>query len=119
LIHLIRDLNDDVLKHPYDGELKRLALAFAVLLKPMVETVDRYIHAVQRRNHPPVGKFLYGFDLILGILTPCQRLLLRKSVRVRQVRPCRRRIRTGCLLPKRIVTIWAGEHRIVPQMPPS
>jgi len=42
LIHLIRDLNDDVLKHPYDDELKRLALAFAVLLKPMVETVDRY-----------------------------------------------------------------------------
>jgi predicted RecB family nuclease len=42
LIHLIRDLNDDVLKHPYDEELKRLALAFAVLLKPMVETIDRY-----------------------------------------------------------------------------
>ena len=42
LIHLIRDLNDDVLKHPYDEELKRLSLAFAVLLKPMVETIDRY-----------------------------------------------------------------------------
>jgi hypothetical protein len=42
LIHLIRDLNDDVLKNPYDEELKRLALAFAVLLKPMVETIDRY-----------------------------------------------------------------------------
>src|ERR1019366_9225284 len=42
LIHLIRDLNDDVLKHPYDEALKRLALAFAVLLKPMVETIDRY-----------------------------------------------------------------------------
>jgi hypothetical protein len=42
LIHLIRDLNNDVLKHPFDEELKRLALAFAVLLKPMVETVDRY-----------------------------------------------------------------------------
>ena len=27
LIHLIRDLNDDVLKHPYDGELKRLTLS--------------------------------------------------------------------------------------------
>ena len=39
LIHLIRDLNDDVLKHPYDEELKRLVLAFALLLKPMVETV--------------------------------------------------------------------------------
>src|SRR5437016_4415583 len=36
LVHLIRDLNDDVLKHPYDKELKQVALAFTVLLKPMV-----------------------------------------------------------------------------------
>jgi hypothetical protein len=42
LIHLIRDLNDDVLKHPYDEEMKQIALAFAVLLKPMVESIDRY-----------------------------------------------------------------------------
>ncbi len=42
LIHLIRDLNDDVLKHPYDEEMKQVALAFALLLKPMVESVDRY-----------------------------------------------------------------------------
>ena len=26
LIHLIRDLNDDVLKHPFDEEMKQLAL---------------------------------------------------------------------------------------------
>jgi transposase len=42
LIHLIRDLNDDVLKHPYNEELKWLTLAFTVLHKPMVETIDRY-----------------------------------------------------------------------------
>jgi len=42
IIHLIRDLNDDVLRHPYDEELKRLALGFARLVKPMVETVDRH-----------------------------------------------------------------------------
>jgi Transposase IS66 family len=30
------------LKHPYDEELKQLALAFAVLLRPMVESIDRY-----------------------------------------------------------------------------
>ena len=42
LIHLIRDLNDDVLKHPYDEELKQIALAFALLLKPMIESIDRY-----------------------------------------------------------------------------
>jgi len=42
LIHLIRDLNEDLLKHPYDEELKRLGSAFAVLLRAMVETVDRF-----------------------------------------------------------------------------
>jgi hypothetical protein len=42
LIHFIRDLNDALLKHPYDEELKRLVGAFASLVKPMIETVDRY-----------------------------------------------------------------------------
>ncbi len=42
LIHLIRDLNEDVLKHPYDEELKWLAQTFAGLVRPMVETVDRH-----------------------------------------------------------------------------
>jgi predicted RecB family nuclease len=41
LIHFIRDLNEDLLKHPYDDGLKQLAGAFAGLVKPMVETVDR------------------------------------------------------------------------------
>jgi hypothetical protein len=42
LIHLIRDLNDDVLKHPFDEELKWLVRTFAELLRPMVETIDRH-----------------------------------------------------------------------------
>jgi len=42
LIHLIRDLNDDLLKHPFDEELKWLARAFAELLRPMVQTIDRH-----------------------------------------------------------------------------
>ncbi len=42
LTHLLRDLNDDILKHPYDEDLKELVVAFAGLVKPMVETVDRY-----------------------------------------------------------------------------
>lgn len=42
LIHLMRDLNDAVLQHPYDEDLKGLVKAFASLVKPMVETVDRY-----------------------------------------------------------------------------
>ena len=47
LIHFIRDLNDELLKHPYDDELKQLVAAFAVLVKPMVETVDR--HGLKKR----------------------------------------------------------------------
>src|SRR5262245_65048859 len=42
LIHLIRDLNDDVLKHPFNEELKELVREFTMLLKPMIETVDRF-----------------------------------------------------------------------------
>lgn len=42
LIHLIRDLNDDLIKNPFNKELKELASTFAALLKPMIETVDRF-----------------------------------------------------------------------------
>ena len=42
LIHLMRDLNDDLLRQPFNEELKELVRDFAVLLKPMIETVDRF-----------------------------------------------------------------------------
>jgi transposase len=41
LVHFIRDLNEELLNHPYDDQLKQLVGAFAGLLKPMVDTVDR------------------------------------------------------------------------------
>jgi hypothetical protein len=41
LIHLIRDLNDELLKHPYDDGLKRIVGDFTGLIRPIVETVDR------------------------------------------------------------------------------
>jgi hypothetical protein len=60
LIHLIRDLNDDVLKHPYDEELKQITLAFAVLLKPMVESIDRYgLKSRFLKKHLPSVKRFY------------------------------------------------------------
>jgi hypothetical protein len=42
LVHLMRDLNDDLFKQPFNEELKELVREFAILLKPMVETVDRF-----------------------------------------------------------------------------
>lgn len=64
LIHLIRDLNDDVLKNPFNGELKQIAGDFALLLKPMVETVDRYgLKSYFLRKHNIfVGRFYRGLD---------------------------------------------------------
>ncbi len=42
LIHLMRDINDDLNKNPFDEELKAIAERFGVLLREIVETVDRY-----------------------------------------------------------------------------
>ena len=42
LIHLMRDINDDLLKAPFDEELKELATRFTALMTPIVESIDRY-----------------------------------------------------------------------------
>jgi len=42
LIHLIRDLNDDLMNEPFNDELKDLVREFAVLLKAIISTVDRF-----------------------------------------------------------------------------
>jgi predicted RecB family nuclease len=42
LIHLLRDLNEDLLKSPFDEELKILAHRFSTLLQEVIQTVDRY-----------------------------------------------------------------------------
>lgn len=41
LIHLMRDLNDEILNNPFDQEVKLIAVRFAALLKAIVETIDR------------------------------------------------------------------------------
>ncbi len=41
LIHLMRELNNNVLDHPFDEELKVMVREFAMLLKLIVDTVDR------------------------------------------------------------------------------
>jgi hypothetical protein len=42
LVHLIRDLNDDLFKNQFDEEYKRVVVAFGVLLRKIIETIDRY-----------------------------------------------------------------------------
>jgi len=47
LIHLMRDLNNGVLAHPYDEELKQLVQSFGSLLKAIIETID--CHGLKKR----------------------------------------------------------------------
>ena len=42
LIHLIRDMNDDLFKNQFDEEYKDFVRAFGVLMKSIVLTIDRY-----------------------------------------------------------------------------
>jgi Transposase IS66 family len=59
LIHLLRDINEDVLKEPFNNEMKELAHSFASLLRPMVQTIDRFgLKAKHLRVHrPTVDRF--------------------------------------------------------------
>src|SRR5262249_28778116 len=42
LIHLMRDINEDLLKHPFNDEVTFVAKRFGTLLRGIVETIDRY-----------------------------------------------------------------------------
>jgi hypothetical protein len=48
LIHLIRDLNDDLFKVPYDDEFRQIVIAFGKLLRNIIETIDR--HGLQKTH---------------------------------------------------------------------
>jgi len=48
LIHLMRDINEDVLKHPFNDELTFIATRFGGLLREIIDTIDRY--GLKRRN---------------------------------------------------------------------
>jgi hypothetical protein len=60
LIHLMRDMNNDILSHPFNEELSSIATQFGELLREIIETVDRY--GLRKRHlgkHKPfVERFL-------------------------------------------------------------
>src|SRR5947199_3960002 len=47
LIHLMRDINQDILSNPFDEELRSVTQPFATLLQSIVSTVDQ--HGLKRR----------------------------------------------------------------------
>ena len=59
LVHLIRDLNSDVTKEPFNEELRELVQDFATIVKAMIETVDRFglKKYFLNRHKKEVGRF--------------------------------------------------------------
>jgi predicted RecB family nuclease len=47
LIHLMRDLNQELLDNPYDDELKAITSPFGSMLRAIIETIDQ--HGLQQR----------------------------------------------------------------------
>jgi hypothetical protein len=41
LLHLIRDMNQEMLSHPFDEELRQLTRAFGLLLQSIIETTEK------------------------------------------------------------------------------
>lgn len=48
LIHLIRDVNEDILRNPFDDELIDLGKNFTLLLSPIIDTID--VFGLKRRH---------------------------------------------------------------------
>jgi predicted RecB family nuclease len=59
LIHLMRDINEDLHKNPFDDDLKEIARRFGALLREIVETVDSY--GLKARNLGKHKKAALGF----------------------------------------------------------
>jgi predicted RecB family nuclease len=59
LIHLMRDMNQDLLNNPFDEELQSLTGAFGRLLRAVVETIDQ--HGLKKRHLEKHGGAVAGF----------------------------------------------------------
>src|SRR5258708_37486601 len=57
LVHLVRDIDDDVIKNPLDVELTNMAKEFGALLRAIVETVDiRGLKSRYLRKHKRLSR---------------------------------------------------------------
>ena len=59
LVHLLRDVNDDLLKNPFDQDLSKIGLMFGNILRDIVGTIDQFGLKSRwlKRHKAPVEKF--------------------------------------------------------------
>jgi len=82
LIHLIRDLNGELLKNPFDEEYKNIVAEFGFLLRNIIATVDEY--GLKRRylkkHLPEVSKYMFSLE------KKCYRSVIAQSVQERIIK---------------------------------
>jgi hypothetical protein len=84
LIHLMRDINQEILNNPYDQELQSITGPFGTLLRSVVETVDqsglkkRYLKA----HDQDVTRF-FDFVATLSVQSDAARKLQERFIRCR------------------------------------
>ena len=60
LIHLMRDINDDIYKQAFNDEMKEIGRRFGELLRPIIDSVDRFgLKARYLRKHQPAVERFY------------------------------------------------------------
>jgi hypothetical protein len=59
IIHLIRDMNNALMKEPFNEEIKSFVTEFALLIKPMIDTVHRFglKKRFLRKHHAHIKRF--------------------------------------------------------------
>lgn len=64
LVHLMWDINGDLLRHPFDDDLKFVANAFGALMRTIIQTVDRYGLKARflRKHQRDVAKFYRAME---------------------------------------------------------
>ena len=68
LIHLIRDMNQDLLNSPFDEELQSVTKPFGSLLRSIVVTIDE--HGLKRRYLAPHAEQVEEFFRMLSAQSP-------------------------------------------------
>ncbi len=60
LIHLMRDINEELHRNPFDDELKEIAWQFGALLREIVETIDTYGLKARHlgKHRKPAARFI-------------------------------------------------------------
>jgi hypothetical protein len=64
LLHLIRDMNQDLLANPFDLELQSITGPFGTLLRAIVQTIDEHglLQKFLKRHQPGVDEFFLSIE---------------------------------------------------------